>query len=104
MGELVSLKVKAIDSDSMRVFVNGGKGKKDRYTILSENALLALRDYWRTYRPKSPEGFLFPGVKNVGHLTVDAVGLAIDKALAKARHRQERNAAYTSSLFRNASA
>ena len=82
-NELASLKTKDIDSNSMRVFVRGGKGKKDRYTILSENALHALRDYWRKYRPKSPEGYLFPGLKNVGHITADAIGLALDKALSK---------------------
>jgi len=83
-NELASLKVKDIDSGSMRVFVHGGKGKKDRYTILSGNALLALRDYWLKYRPKSPEGYLFPGLRNIGHITDDAIGLAMDKALSKA--------------------
>jgi len=66
-----------------RVFICGAKGKKDRYTVLSENALIALRIYWRKYRPKSPEGYLFPGSKNVGHITDDAIGCALDKALNK---------------------
>jgi len=83
VGELTSLKVKDIDSESMRVFVRGGKGKKDRYTILSENALYALRDYWRKYRPKNSEGYLFPDIKNVDHLSVAAVTRAIETALAK---------------------
>jgi len=83
-NELTSLKVKDIESNSMRVFVRGGKGKKDRYTILSENALHALRDYWRKYRPKSPEGYLFPGQKNIGHITDVAIGGALEKYLAKA--------------------
>jgi site-specific recombinase XerD len=83
VGELASLKVKAIESDSMRVLIRGGKGKKDRYTILSQNSLFALRDYWRKYRPKSPEGFLFPGLKNIGHITDDAIGQAICKTLAR---------------------
>lgn len=83
-SELVSLKVKDIDSKSMRVFVNGGKGKKDRYTILSDNALNTLRDYWRKYRPKSQEGYLFPGSKNIGYLSVDAVASAINKTVIKA--------------------
>jgi site-specific recombinase XerD len=81
VNELASLKVKDINSDSMRVFVCGGKGKKDRYTILSENALLTLRDYWRKYRPKSQEGYLFPGVKNTGHITPKAIGLALKVVL-----------------------
>ena len=84
VDELASLKVKSIDSVSMRVFVSGGKGKKDRYTILSENALFALRDYWRKYHPKSTEGYLFPGMKNVGHITSSAIELALAKARNKA--------------------
>lgn len=82
-NELASLKIRDIDSDSMRVFVRGAKGKKDRYTILSENALLALREYWRRYRPNSPEGYLFPGLKNIGHITDEAIGCALEKALSK---------------------
>ena len=84
VGELASLKVKDIESDSMRVFVRGGKGKKDRYTILSENALFALRDYWRKYRPRSPVGFLFPGMKNVGHITESAIATAIENVCVRA--------------------
>lgn len=80
VGEITSLKVKDIESNTMRIFVRSGKGKKDRYTILSENALLALREYWRKYRPKSPDGFLFPGMKNVGHITESAIASAIENA------------------------
>ena len=84
VSELVSLKTTDIDSASMRVVVRGGKGQKDRYTILSETSLLALRDYWRRYHPKSPAGYLFPGTKNIGHLTANAVACAIDTAHSKA--------------------
>jgi site-specific recombinase XerD len=83
VGELTKLKTSSIDSESMRVIIRGGKGQKDRYTILSEASLLALRDYWRRYRPKSPEGFIFPGSKNVGHITPDAVKMAIESVVAK---------------------
>jgi site-specific recombinase XerD len=84
VSELVSLKTTDIDSTSMRVLVRGGKGQKDRYTILSEASLLALRDYWQRYRPKSPDGYLFPGTKNIGHLSANAVAGAIDTAHSKA--------------------
>ena len=83
ISELISLKTKDIDSNSMRVFVRGAKGKKDRYTILSEKSLLALRDYWRKYRPKSPEGYIFPGSKNVGHICESTVNSAIEVALLR---------------------
>ena len=84
VSELASLKVKDIESGSMRVFVRGGKGNKDRFTILSQNALFALRDYWRKYRPKSAEGYLFPGMKNIGHISTGAINDALDATLRKA--------------------
>jgi integrase/recombinase XerD len=37
--------------------VEQGKGKKDRYTILSPKLLEELRLYWKLYRPSS---YLFP--------------------------------------------
>jgi len=92
VSELVSLKVTDIDSKSMRVFVRGGKGKKDRYTILSEKSLLALRDYWRKYRPKNPEGYIFPSSKGAGHLHKDTVGYAIDRAHSIAGFRKKASA------------
>lgn len=57
-GELINLRISDIDSEQMRVFVRGGKGKKDRVTILSQKALDALRQYFRKYRPKE---YLFEG-------------------------------------------
>lgn len=57
-GELINLKITDIDSEQMRVFVRGGKGKKDRVTILSQKALDVLRQYFKKYRPKE---YLFEG-------------------------------------------
>jgi integrase len=67
-GEIVTLRTKDIDSKEMRIFVKGGKNKRDHYTILSQTTLDALRDYWRAYRPDSPDGWLFPGFRNVVYL------------------------------------
>jgi len=83
VNEIACLRIKDIESNSMRVFVRNGKGKKDRYSILSENTLTALREYWRKYRPKSSEGWLFPGLKNVGHITVSAIACALNTTLEK---------------------
>ncbi len=51
VGELLDLKVSDIDSNSMRIRVRNGKGKKERYTILSKNTLHLLRAYYRIYKP-----------------------------------------------------
>jgi len=60
VSELVRLKVSAIDSERMMVRVEQGKGRKDRYTILSQRLLLELRSYWKEHR--SPT-YLFPNGK-----------------------------------------
>jgi site-specific recombinase XerD len=72
VSEISSLRIKDIDSKSMRIFVRGGKGKKDRYTLLSNECLCTLREYWTIYHPKHPEGWLFLGVKHT-QITSDAV-------------------------------
>lgn len=50
--ELRLIKPSAIDSKNMRVQVLQGKGKKDRFTILSSKVLEYLRMYFKTERPK----------------------------------------------------
>jgi site-specific recombinase XerD len=52
IGEAVQLRVGDIDSQEIRILVRSGKGKKDRYTVLSEGLLEQLRRYWKAYRPK----------------------------------------------------
>jgi len=58
VSEVVKLQVKDIDSQRMTIRVKQGKGRKDRYTILSKSLLIQLRDYWKIYRPAV---HLFPG-------------------------------------------
>ena len=67
LSELVRLKVSDIDSERMTVRVEQGKGKKDRYTILSQRLLEELRSYWKVHRSKS---WLFPNAKG-GPLSID---------------------------------
>lgn len=58
IGEAINLKVKDIDSDRMLIHIKGGKGKKDRYTILSRAFLELLRAYYLKYKPKE---YMFEG-------------------------------------------
>ena len=67
VSELVRLKVSAIDSERMMVRVEQGKGRKDRYTILSSRLLTELRSYWKEHR--SPI-YLFPNRKG-GPISID---------------------------------
>ena len=51
LSELCHLRVSDIDSKRMVVRIEQGKGRKDRYVMLSTTLLGILRDYWRAYRP-----------------------------------------------------
>ena len=58
VSEVVALTGKDINSERMVIEVRQGKGRKDRYVMLSEQLLAILRDYWRRGRPSV---CLFPG-------------------------------------------
>ena len=58
VSELVHLKLHDIHSERMLIRVEQGKGRKDRYTVLSPRLLQELRSYWRLFRPTN---WLFPG-------------------------------------------
>ena len=53
VSEVANLKINHIDSDRMMIRVDQGKGRKDRYTLLSKRLLEDLRAYWHLYRPES---------------------------------------------------
>jgi len=66
VSEVVALKVSDIDSQRMTLRVEQGKGRKDRYAILSPQLLGLLRDWYRIARP---QGWLFPGQTPFNPLT-----------------------------------
>lgn len=57
VGEVRRLKPEHIDSGRMLIKVVGGKGRKDRYTMLSPKLLDQLRHYYKACRPQT---YLFP--------------------------------------------
>jgi len=80
ISEIVKLRVQDIDRQGIRIYVQKGKGNKDRYTLLSQRNLELLREYWKQYRPNHPEGYLFYSrLKNRGIMTTRAVGDAFIK-------------------------
>ncbi len=80
ISEVSHLKVTDIDSKRMQVRVEQGKGRRDRYTLLSETFLLALRDYWRKYTPNT---WLFFGCNKDNPLTVTSIQKAFKEAKKK---------------------
>jgi integrase/recombinase XerD len=84
VSELVRLKVSDIDSERMMVRVEQGKGRKDRYTILSHRLLTELRLYWKEHR--SPI-WLFPNRKG-GSISIDYAQRIYNWAKQKAQIRK----------------
>jgi integrase/recombinase XerD len=58
ISEAIALTAKDIDSDRMVIVVRQGKGRRDRYVMLSEQLLAILRDYRRRTHPSH---WLFAG-------------------------------------------
>jgi site-specific recombinase XerD len=79
-SELLNLKVGDIESKRMLVRVEGGKGKKDRYTLLSKKVLANLRIYYKQWAPKR---FLFEGMKG-GKYSAASVLNVVKKAAKSA--------------------
>jgi integrase/recombinase XerD len=94
VSELVGLTAKDIDSDRMIIHVRQGKGRKDRYVMLSKQLLGFLRIYYKTEKPGL---WLFPGNDPTHHITTrqlqrvcrqaaDAAGLDQNVTVHTLRH------------------
>jgi len=80
LSELVNMRIKDIDSERMKVYVQQSKGRKDRYTSLSKKVLPVLRKYFKEYKPKE---WLFEGTKG-GKYSASSVQTLVKNAYAKA--------------------
>lgn len=81
VSEAVRLRPADLDVDRRLIRVRRGKGGKDRYTLLADRAIEAVRLY-REYAPEGP--WLFPGDRPDRHLTPRSVQRVITEAAAKA--------------------
>ena len=79
-SEAVHLQPADIDSQRMMIRIAQGKGRKDRYVMLSDRLLETLRRYWRQRRPNP---WLFPGQDARRPLTCGTV----DRLFADVKHR-----------------
>jgi site-specific recombinase XerD len=77
VSEVVSLKVSDIDSQRMLLKVEQGKGRKDRFAMLSPQLLELLRDW---YRIAPPQVWLFPGQDPTNHPTARQLNRAVHAA------------------------
>jgi integrase/recombinase XerD len=81
VGESVNLTINDIDSERKLIHIHAGKGKKDRYTLLSDTALAMLRQYYKAYRPKE---FLFEGQGDRAHLSERSIQNVFRRAVKAA--------------------
>jgi len=85
---VVALKVGDVDSQRMLLRVEQGKGRKDRYAMLSPVLLERLRAWWRVGHAQAkilPGGWLFPGMDPTDPLTTRQLNRAIHAAADAAR-------------------
>lgn len=79
LAEACNLRACHIDSDRMQIRVEGGKGNKDRYTVLSPALLTELRAHWKRH---GCTDWLFPSQDGYGPMCT-ASGQYAYKAAAK---------------------
>jgi site-specific recombinase XerD len=82
LEECSLIKITDIDSKEMRVKVCQGKGRKDRYTILSKTCLNTLRSYFKQHRPKV---YLFEGQTPGEPMHVRSIQHALHLVMVKAQ-------------------
>ena len=88
VSEVISLKVTDVDSKRMTLRVEQGKGRKDRYAMLSPVLLERLRAWWRLAHAQGkmlPNGWLFPGLDPMDPRTARQLNRAINIAAETAK-------------------
>lgn len=87
-SEVTALKVGDIDSERMTLRVEQGKGRKDRYAMLSPVLLERLRVWWKVARAQGKMfdgGWLFPGLNPIESLSTRQLNRAIHAAAKTAQ-------------------
>ena len=81
VGEVVRLRWEDIDEERRMIHIRGGKGKKDRYTILSEVVAEVLNRYRAIYQPKQ---WLFEGQPSEKYLSIRSAEYTFEQAAERA--------------------
>ena len=81
LNELVNLRIRDVHSKEGYLYIKGGKGKKDRKTVLSPTLLILLRKY---YKKEKPAYWLFEG-QDGGKYSPRSVQAIFRKAMIKSK-------------------
>lgn len=87
-SEVVALKVTDVDGQRRTLRVEQGKGRKDRYALLSPVLLETLRSWWRSARQQGrmlDDGWLFPGQDPIDPISTRQLNRAVHLAAAAAQ-------------------
>ncbi|MBB2932295.1 tyrosine-type recombinase/integrase [Paraburkholderia silvatlantica] len=79
-SEVVALKATDVDSERMTLRIEQGKGRRDRYAMLSPVLLERLRAWWRAQGRLLDGGWLFPGLDPLDQLSTRQLNRAIHAA------------------------
>jgi integrase/recombinase XerD len=82
VSEIANLKVADVDSARRLIRVEQGKGRKDRFVMLSPDLLDLLRQGWRVKRSR---GWLFPGLQLAQPITTRQLNRACHAAAEDAK-------------------
>jgi len=82
VSEAVCLKHQDLDINRKSIAVVTGKGRKDRYTIMSKAVIDIIDDYCSQY---NITGWLFPGVDPARHLSIRTAQHIFEHAVKKAK-------------------
>ena len=82
VGEVVRLKRQDIDIRRKLINIRSAKGRKDRYTLISDMVISALKDYYSKYEITD---WLFTGADPEKHLVIRSVQQVFKQAIKKAK-------------------
>jgi site-specific recombinase XerD len=89
VSEVVRLKWEDIDSDRGMIHIRGGKGKKDRYTILSDVAGKLVRRYQELYKSRE---WVFEGQASQKHISIRTAEYIFEQAARRAGIKKRHSA------------
>ncbi|MDR0601503.1 MAG: site-specific integrase [Treponema sp.] len=81
VSEVVAIRKEHIDFSRRMLLIHAGKGRRDRYTLLSDRAADFIRQYCALY---AVDTWLFPGFPASCHLSIRTAQTIFSKALEKA--------------------
>ena len=81
-AEVLALRIEHIESARDLIRVEQGKGRKDRYVMLSPTLLATLRSYWNMARPRR---WLFPRSDGPGPISASTLNAACMRAALVAK-------------------